>query len=101
MKENTFGDSNAAIKLYQAVQDNNKKKKRVGRLLTNFSFALNEIKRIDYNSSIELGGLLYSSTKDKCEQFPEEYRNYVRGSVKERYRKWLNHMKIIKKVYHE
>jgi hypothetical protein len=99
MKENNhsnaaFGNSKAALILYEKIQFDKKLSKRIGRVLSNYNKYLNLVATIHSNDSLPIADIIYRSTLKTCDGFPEHVKSYATNVVKAKYKEYIKRMAV-------
>jgi len=89
LDERTFGDSPAAIKLAQIINENNLDSSRVSKFLQKFNERLKSINHLDKDMANYLGQLIFKEMSKYCTLIPKPLNTYTHNVMCAKYRDWI------------
>lgn len=85
----TFGNTPAAIKLAEIINERNIPYRRIGNLLGTFNTILNEMSNVHSKVSITVVKIIRDKFLLDADKFPLEVRSYVKNLIIGKYRHWM------------
>lgn len=89
MKNNSFGNSSAALILGEILINDKKNRAKVSMMLSSFSRTLHELNKIDSRIALGIAKNTLGMYNERCEDFPNEIKTFLRNVISARYKKWF------------
>lgn len=89
LDKGTFGNSPAAIKLVEIMNEKNVKPTKIAKILTSFDKILADISHVNVTSAIKIVGLLYTEYTIKCKTLESPFDTYTHNVLNTKYKMWL------------
>jgi hypothetical protein len=89
LDKGTFGNSPAAIKLVEILNENNIRPTRVANILNSFDKILADISHVNVTSAIKIVTMLYKEYSKKCEFLESPLDTFTHNVLNTKYKMWL------------
>lgn len=85
----TYGNTPAAIKLVEIINEKNINSYPIGKLLCAFNTTLNELTKINSRIGIGLVKMVYMQSSEKAKKLNPEISSYVQNVLSTKYKLWI------------
>lgn len=89
LDKGTFGNSPAAIKLVEIINEKNVKPAKIAKILTSFDKILADISHVNVTSAIKIVSLLYKEYSNKCKTLESPLDTFTHNVLNTKYKMWL------------